>query len=130
MVFKYIIGLIIGYFLSVILSIVLTVLRVGLPGCKCVIEDADDNISILAGKELRKRYIISLLIWVPIILVIVYITTLWIDSIFIGCMIALLIQSIALIRKTGNTKINIDEFNNSLECNRRFIENKIGNKEM
>lgn len=127
MISKYIIGLVIGYITSVISSMPITVLRFGIPMCNqylkemIIIPDKEkteqDLLGIIGLKELKKMYKISLCIWIPIIIIITIICLKWIDSIFIGYIIGILLQIPALIQNTGYNQNNMQDFNNSLERN-------------
>ena len=123
MIIKYIIGLIVGYILSSIISIILTVLRVGIPMCNSNLKYEKEPNIILALKLLRKKYFISLVIWIPITVVVLLITLNWANSVFVGCLIALFLQLFNLISMTGKNDTNIQEFNNSLICNINIINN-------
>ena len=128
MIFKYIVGIIIGYIMSTILSIVMTVLRFGIPECNQRLKTETDNITILALKELKKRYKISILIWTPILILVSLCCYFWLKSAFIGYLIGLFINIFLIIKKSGKTTDNLLEFENSLKANTSFIIDKEASK--
>lgn len=106
------------------LSILMIVLRFGIPECNARLKKETDNIIILALKELRKRYSISILIWGSILILVSIGCYFWLKSAFIGYFIVLCLTLLLSIRKSGKTTNNLIEFENSLKANISFVMDK------
>lgn len=124
MIFNHFIGLIIGYVMSTVLSILLTVLRFGIPECNLRIKNESSPIIIVALKQLKNRYKISLIIWITIISLVSIGCYFWLKTAFIGYLIGLFINIISILKTSGKTPNNLLEFENSLTANISYIINE------
>lgn len=110
-IIQFVVGLFLGWVAGSLTIIPLTVLRFGIPMCNTLIKNGEE---VKASKLLRKKYCISLIIWIPIILLIDFICyrflNIGIYTYFLSWAFMILIG----YGSTGKTKNNLIEFNNSL----------------
>ena len=121
---KYVFALIIGWIISTGLSILLTVIRFGIPMCNNMLKEETDENIILGLYELKKRYMVSVIVWLTIILLSTVGCFFWLESAVLGYFIAILLNIGPIIRTSGNNENNLLEFKNSLESNISYIINK------
>lgn len=119
-IIKFLIGLLLGWIAGSIAITVLIVLRFGIPECNFWIKNGQE---IEASKLLRKRYLSTLTIWIPIILLITFLCYKFLDEGFYGYAISWAFMILIGFGSTGRTENNLIEFNNSLN-NCKDIVNK------
>lgn len=113
MIVKYIIGIAVGWIVSPIIIMELTVLRFGIPLCNKLLKNKEDNEKALKG--LKKKYCLSLIIWIPIITLISLLCYNFLDKGFYGYIITIIFMTIIGFNSTGNNENNISDFYNSLQ---------------
>jgi len=121
---KYVLALIIGWIISTGLSILLTVIRFGIPMCNTMLKEVTDGNIILGLYELKKRYLISIIVWLTIILLVTVGCFFLLESAVIGYFIAILLNIGTIIKTSGNNENNLLEFKNSLESNISYVVTK------
>lgn len=126
MILKYIVGIIIGWFVSIGLSNLLTVLRFGIPMCSTIIKEETDNLIICGARNLKKRYIISAIIWIIIISLVSIGCYFGLQSAIIGYIIGILLNIATVMKSSGNNENNLSEFGNSLKANIDYIASNSG----
>lgn len=122
MIIKYIIAIVVGYIISSVSIIVLTVLRFGIPLCNILIKNKEEDEDAL--KLLRKKYCISLLIWLPIIILVTLLCCKFLGNGFYVYLVALVLMLLIGFRSTGNTESNMQEFYNSLKSQKNILLTK------
>ncbi len=122
-ILKYILSFILGIVVTSFASIILTVLRVGLPICREIIKDNNndnkDEIEYLkkASVKLIKKYYLSLFVDSIIIIVISLIVYFLMKETFIFYLIFVILYTLIFFNKTGMTQDNISETEHALHCN-------------
>lgn len=122
MVVKTFFGLILGGIVGSISTMVLTVLRFGIPMCNVLIKNEEE---VEAVKLLRTKYLISLIIWVPIISGITFLCYKFLfKEGFYGYLVSWVFTLLVGFGTTGKNENNFKEFQNSLDNNKEIIDNK------
>lgn len=120
-IIQFAIDLFLGWVTGSIAIIVLTVLRFGIPACNVLIKNNED---VEALKLLRKRYFISLIIWVPIIVLITFLCFRFLDKGIYGFVISWAFMILMGFKSTGKTESNLLEFDNSLYNCKEIVKTK------
>lgn len=118
---KIVVGLLLGWITGSIAIIVLTVLRFGIPMCNSLIKNKEE---VEAVKLLKKKYFISLVVWLPVIILITFLCYKFLNNGFYGFVIAWGFMILIGFGSTGKTENNISDFNNSLNRNIDIVKNK------
>lgn len=118
-VLKYIISFVLAIFTTSFLSIILTVLRVGLPIC---IQGRNnpkvDDIEKVALYKLQKKYYLSLFLDSIIVIIFFCIVFFLLKETLIFYGIIVLFYLLISFNKTGATKENLMEVDNSISANK------------
>lgn len=122
MIIKYIIAIVVGYVISSISITVLTVLRFGIPLCNILIKNKEEDEDAL--KLLRKKYCISLLIWLPIIILVTLLCYKFLGNGFYVYLATLVLMLLIGFRSTSNTESNMQEFYTSLKSQESILLTK------
>ena len=122
MIIKYIIAIVVGYVISSISIIVLTVLRFGIPLCNILIKNKEEDEDAL--RLLRKKYCISLLIWLPIMILVTLLCYKFLGNGFYVYLATLVLMLLIGFRSTGNTESNMQEFYTSLKSQESILLTK------
>lgn len=93
-------------------------IRVGIPLCIKIINNKEELTFFKDGaKKLLKKYIISILIWIPIIALIIFFCFKPEIPFGKGFITGLIIYTIPTILNSGKNQTNLQEFEHSLKCN-------------
>ena len=120
-IIQFAIGIFLGWVTGSIATIPITVLRFGIPMCNILIKNKED---VEALKLLRKRYLISLIIWMPIITLITFLCFKFLDKGIYGFVVSWAFIILIGFKSTGKTENNLLEFDNSLYNCKEILETK------
>ena len=119
MIIKYFIGMALGWIAGAISTIIFVVLRFGIPMCNSLIKNEEE---VQAVKMLKKKYFISLIIWIPIISLITFLCFKFLHEGLYGYIGAWAFMILIGWGSTGKTQNNMIEFNNSLQNCKDLID--------
>lgn len=121
---KFIITFILGIITSSGLSIFFTCIFFGIPECQKRITTIENEQECIAVHKLRKKYVISCVIWGIIISILVCFNYFVLNEMFISYLICIGISILPNLNKFGNNSMNIQDFEHSLNCNYKDDNNE------
>lgn len=122
MILKFILGIILGWFVASIGIIVLTTIRVGIPLCNTLLKTGEEDENAL--ELLRKKYYITLLIWIPIIVLITLLCYEFLGNGFYAYLTILVLMLLIGLSSSGKTESNIQDFYHSLKSQETILLSK------
>lgn len=122
MILKFILGIILGWFVASIGIIALTTIRVGIPLCNTLLSTGEEDENAL--KLLKKRYYITLLIWIPIIVLITLLCYIFLGNGFYAYLTILVLMLLIGFSSSGNTESNMQDFYHSLKTQETILMSK------
>lgn len=115
MIIKYIISILLGWIVGSILIVTLTTIRFGIPTCNQFLKSNTGNKQAL--KNIRRKYYITLSIWFPIIILITFLSYIFLGNAFYLYLSFAFFMLLLGFSSTGNTENNKQEFIHTLNCN-------------